>query len=151
MSALAGNVYLFPGLWVVVVVVVGPVRLNTTHVSRPFVFGRTPLPAALLASAIFNHRDPDDRWTSDRACRFFSIDRIYMSSRRSPAARVTKSRKMSKLSSSLKALIAAPHARPNTLPSTPQIRSVYERIRNEAAAKNVGVPAWLALSVSECV
>ncbi len=54
---------------------------------------------------------------------------------------------MSKLSPALKALIAAPFARPNTLPATPHIRSVYERLRQEAEAKNVGVPAWLTLSV----
>ncbi len=59
-----------------------------------------------------------------------------------------RSRNMSKLSQSLKALIAAPHARPNTLPASKSIRSAYERIRDEAVAKNVGVPAWLALSVS---
>ena len=54
---------------------------------------------------------------------------------------------MSKLSSSLKALISAPFARPNTLPAPPRIRSVYERLRQEALAKNVGTPAWLTLSV----
>jgi hypothetical protein len=55
---------------------------------------------------------------------------------------------MSKLSASLKALIGAAHARPNTLPAPPRIRSVYERLRQEAAAKNVGTTAWLSMSVS---
>lgn len=56
--------------------------------------------------------------------------------------------RMSKLSPSLKALIHAPFAKPNTLPAPPRIRSVYEALRKDASAKNVGVPAWLTLSVS---
>ncbi|KAH8665257.1 hypothetical protein BGZ60DRAFT_411068 [Tricladium varicosporioides] len=55
---------------------------------------------------------------------------------------------MSKLSATLKALISAPFARPNTLPASPKIRSVYERLRQEAFAKNVGSPAWLTLSTA---
>ena len=55
---------------------------------------------------------------------------------------------MSKLSSSLKALISAPFARPNTLPASPKIRSVYERLRQEASSNNVGRDSWLTLSVS---
>ncbi|TVY32014.1 Dol-P-Man:Man(5)GlcNAc(2)-PP-Dol alpha-1,3-mannosyltransferase, partial [Lachnellula subtilissima] len=55
---------------------------------------------------------------------------------------------MSKLSPTLKALISAPHARPNTLPAPPAVRSVYERLRQEAVAKNVGMPAWLTLSTA---
>ena len=55
---------------------------------------------------------------------------------------------MSKLSPALKALIGAPFARPSTLPASPRIRSVYEGLRREASSKNVGVPAWLTLSVS---
>ncbi|CZR51314.1 probable conserved mitochondrial protein [Phialocephala subalpina] len=55
---------------------------------------------------------------------------------------------MSKLSSSLKALIAAPYARPNTLPASPHARSVYEALRSEASGKNVGTPAWLTLSTA---
>ena len=54
---------------------------------------------------------------------------------------------MSKLSSALKTLIGASFARPNTLPATPSIRSVYERLRKEAAAKDVGESPWLTLSV----
>ncbi|KUJ22904.1 uncharacterized protein LY89DRAFT_607792 [Mollisia scopiformis] len=55
---------------------------------------------------------------------------------------------MSKLSSSLKALIAAPYARPNTTPASPHVRSIYEALRTEAKGKNVGVPAWLSLSTA---
>ncbi|KAE9381069.1 hypothetical protein N431DRAFT_439962 [Stipitochalara longipes BDJ] len=55
---------------------------------------------------------------------------------------------MSKLSPSLKALINAPFARPNTLPASPRIRSVYDSLRKEASSKNVGVPAWLTLSTA---
>jgi hypothetical protein len=54
---------------------------------------------------------------------------------------------MSKLSSGLKALISAPFARPNTLPASPRIRSVYERLRQEASSKHVGRDSWLTLSV----
>lgn len=55
---------------------------------------------------------------------------------------------MSKFSPALKALINAPFARPNTLPASPRIRSVYEALKKESSAKNVGAPAWLTLSVS---
>jgi len=54
---------------------------------------------------------------------------------------------MSKLSAPLKALIAASHARPNTLPASPQIRAVYERLRVEATSNNVGAESWLTISV----
>lgn len=55
---------------------------------------------------------------------------------------------MSKLSEPLKALINAAHAKPNTTPAPKHIRSVYERIANNAASKKVGFPAWLTASVS---
>jgi len=55
---------------------------------------------------------------------------------------------MSKLSPTLKSLIAAPFAKPNTLPATPKVRSVYEQLRQEASSKNVGTPAWLTLSTA---
>ncbi|RDL40114.1 putative conserved mitochondrial protein [Venustampulla echinocandica] len=58
---------------------------------------------------------------------------------------------MSKLSPSLKALVSAAFARPNTLPASPQIRTVYERLRQQAAAKHVGLPAWLTLSTAATV
>ena len=54
---------------------------------------------------------------------------------------------MSKLSPTLKALIAAAYARPNTLAASPSIRGVYEKLRKEAESKKVGIPAWLSLSV----
>ena len=56
--------------------------------------------------------------------------------------------KMSKLSPSLKALISAPFARPNTLPAPPRIRAVYERLRQDANSRKVGRDSWLTLSVS---
>lgn len=56
---------------------------------------------------------------------------------------------MSKLSEPLKALINAAHAKPNTTPAPKHIRSVYERIANNAASKKVGLPAWLTASVCE--
>ncbi|KIN01642.1 hypothetical protein OIDMADRAFT_18594 [Oidiodendron maius Zn] len=55
---------------------------------------------------------------------------------------------MSKLSQPLKALIAAASARPNTLPAPPYIRSVYERLRKEAASKSVGTSSWLTISTA---
>ncbi|PBP22841.1 hypothetical protein BUE80_DR006237, partial [Diplocarpon rosae] len=58
---------------------------------------------------------------------------------------------MSKLSPALKALIGAPFARPHTLPTSSRIRSVYERLRREAAANDVGTPAWLTLSTAATI
>ncbi|RHZ63223.1 uncharacterized protein CDV56_106343 [Aspergillus thermomutatus] len=55
---------------------------------------------------------------------------------------------MSKLSSSLKALINAPGARPNTVPAPRNIRSVYQKIQQSALANNVSSPSWLALSTA---
>lgn len=54
---------------------------------------------------------------------------------------------MSKLSDSLKALINAPAARPGPTPAPHCIRSVYERIGNEASLHHVSRPSWIALSV----
>ena len=45
---------------------------------------------------------------------------------------------MSKFSPKLKALISAPFARPNTLAASPRVRSVYEALRTESSAKDVG-------------
>jgi hypothetical protein len=56
---------------------------------------------------------------------------------------------MSKLSEPLKALINAAHARPNTIQAPKQIGSLYQKIAQEAASKNVGLPAWLTASVRE--
>ncbi|PBP16527.1 hypothetical protein BUE80_DR012779 [Diplocarpon rosae] len=58
---------------------------------------------------------------------------------------------MSKLSPALKALIGAPFARPHPLPASSRIRSVYERLRREAAANDVGTPAWLTLSTAATI
>jgi len=56
---------------------------------------------------------------------------------------------MSKLSESLKALISAAHARPGTVRAPSNIRAVYTGIADDAAAKSVGLPAWLTISVSD--
>jgi hypothetical protein len=56
--------------------------------------------------------------------------------------------KMSKLSPALKAAINAPFARPNTVPAPPNIRSVYQRISQEATSKKVGLLPWLTISVT---
>ncbi|KAL2845294.1 hypothetical protein BJY01DRAFT_234999 [Aspergillus pseudoustus] len=55
---------------------------------------------------------------------------------------------MSKLSPSLKALINAPAARPNTVPAPRNIQSVYAKIHQTAQAKNVSQSSWLALSTA---
>jgi hypothetical protein len=54
---------------------------------------------------------------------------------------------MSKLSESLKTLINAAHVRPHTTPAPKNITSIYEKIANDAKAKQVGLPAWLCASV----
>ncbi|KAH8588829.1 hypothetical protein B0O99DRAFT_524354 [Bisporella sp. PMI_857] len=54
----------------------------------------------------------------------------------------------SKLSPALKALINAPFARPDTLPATSRIKSVYEQLRREASGHGVGHSPWLALSTA---
>lgn len=55
---------------------------------------------------------------------------------------------MSKLSEPLKTLINAAHALPNTIKAPPNIRTTYARIADSARSHNVGVPAFLTLSVS---
>jgi hypothetical protein len=55
---------------------------------------------------------------------------------------------MSKLSSSLKALINAPAARPHTVPAPANIASVYSKIQQAAQAQQLSQPSWIALSVS---
>ncbi|KAF1985961.1 hypothetical protein K402DRAFT_454648 [Aulographum hederae CBS 113979] len=55
---------------------------------------------------------------------------------------------MSKLSETLKALIASPIARPGPIPAPRNVRSLYERIAKEAEEKNVGRPSWVALSTA---
>jgi hypothetical protein len=55
---------------------------------------------------------------------------------------------MSKLSEPLKALINASHARPGTVRAPRNIRAVYSRIAESAAAQNIGLPAWLTLSTA---
>jgi hypothetical protein len=54
---------------------------------------------------------------------------------------------MSKLSSSLKALINAPHARPGYSAAPRNIRAVFENVQAEASVKKVGLPSWLTISV----
>jgi hypothetical protein len=54
---------------------------------------------------------------------------------------------MSKLSDSLKALINTPASRPGTTPAPHGIRSLYERIGNEALSHRVSRPSWITLSV----
>ena len=55
---------------------------------------------------------------------------------------------MSSLSSPLKALINAPHARPGPLPvSAPHLGAVLGSIAREASAHHLSPRPWLALSV----
>ncbi|KAL2813591.1 hypothetical protein BJX63DRAFT_421228 [Aspergillus granulosus] len=55
---------------------------------------------------------------------------------------------MAHLSPSLKALINAPAARPNTVPAPRNIQSIYAKIHQTAQAKNVSQPSWLALATA---
>ncbi|KAG6020308.1 hypothetical protein E4U41_002887, partial [Claviceps citrina] len=55
---------------------------------------------------------------------------------------------MAKLSSSLKALIHAPFARPAPAPAPAAIREVYQSIARDAAARKLGSRPWLALSTA---
>ncbi|KAJ5108269.1 hypothetical protein N7456_004944 [Penicillium angulare] len=55
---------------------------------------------------------------------------------------------MSKLSASLKSLINAPAARPNTVPAPANIASIYSKIQQTAQAQNVSHPSWIALSTA---
>ncbi|KAK6402136.1 hypothetical protein LTR95_019108 [Oleoguttula sp. CCFEE 5521] len=55
---------------------------------------------------------------------------------------------MSKLSEPLKALINAAHARPHTTPAPRSITSVYQKVATDAAAKQVGLSAWLCASTA---
>ncbi|KAJ8603948.1 hypothetical protein MRB53_042015 [Persea americana] len=54
---------------------------------------------------------------------------------------------MSRLSEPLKALINAAHARPGPVPAPANAFALYEKIAADAAAKKVGLPAWLCASV----
>ncbi|KAK6601777.1 hypothetical protein H4I96_07118 [Botrytis cinerea] len=58
---------------------------------------------------------------------------------------------MSKLSPSLKALIGAPYARPGYAPAPRNIRSVFQKIEEEASAHNVGLPSWLTISIPRTI
>jgi len=55
---------------------------------------------------------------------------------------------MSKLSTSLKALINSPAARPHTVPAPKNITAIYRDLQQSAKANNVSQPSWLAVSVS---
>lgn len=54
---------------------------------------------------------------------------------------------MSKLSPALKSLINAPFARPGPIPAPSNVRAVFEQVATDAAARGVGVPAWLCIAV----
>ncbi|CRL25058.1 unnamed protein product [Penicillium camemberti] len=55
---------------------------------------------------------------------------------------------MSRLSTSLKALINAPAARPSTVPAPANITSVYQKIQQTAQSKQISQPSWVALSTA---
>lgn len=55
---------------------------------------------------------------------------------------------MSKLSAPLKALINAPHARPGPIRTSKHISAVYAALARDAAARGIGVPAWLTISTA---
>ncbi|KAG7417528.1 hypothetical protein ACKAV7_003448 [Fusarium commune] len=55
---------------------------------------------------------------------------------------------MSKLSTSLKALINAPFAKPGPRPAPKQVQELYEAIANDAAIRNLGPKSWLTVSAA---
>ncbi|KAM5517340.1 hypothetical protein FOXYSP1_04291 [Fusarium oxysporum f. sp. phaseoli] len=55
---------------------------------------------------------------------------------------------MSKLSTSLKALINAPFAKPGPRPAPNQVQELYEAIANDAAIRNLGPKSWLTVSAA---
>ncbi|EWG47533.1 hypothetical protein FVEG_16150 [Fusarium verticillioides 7600] len=55
---------------------------------------------------------------------------------------------MSKLSTSLKALINAPFAKPGPRPAPQQVQELYEAIANDAAIRNLGPKSWLTVSAA---
>jgi hypothetical protein len=55
---------------------------------------------------------------------------------------------MSKLASSVKALINAAHARPGPIPAPRHIADIYKNMEKEATAHKLGRPSWLALSTA---
>ncbi|KAJ5702728.1 hypothetical protein N7488_010276 [Penicillium malachiteum] len=65
-----------------------------------------------------------------------------------PLSITLNSHTMSKLSSSLKALINSPAARPHTVPAPANIVSVYSKIQQTAQAQQVSSPSWIALSTA---
>lgn len=56
---------------------------------------------------------------------------------------------MSKLSSTVKALINASHASPGYTPSSAGVQTALTKFASDAAEKKVGLPAWVTLSVGE--
>ncbi|KAI5205740.1 hypothetical protein E4T39_02948 [Aureobasidium subglaciale] len=55
---------------------------------------------------------------------------------------------MSKLSPALKQLINAPFAKPGALPAPQGIKAFYQNLAKDAAARGVGVPAWLSMATA---
>ncbi|KAL6407782.1 hypothetical protein AUP68_08807 [Ilyonectria robusta] len=55
---------------------------------------------------------------------------------------------MSKLSSSLKALVNAPFSRPGPLPAPGQVQDLFQSIARDASKRNLGVNSWLAISTA---
>ncbi|EKG21385.1 hypothetical protein MPH_01377 [Macrophomina phaseolina MS6] len=55
---------------------------------------------------------------------------------------------MAKLSEPLKALINAGFARPGPAPAPKGIRSLFERIAQDSASKNVATPCWLTIATA---
>ena len=56
-----------------------------------------------------------------------------------------------KLSEPLKALLHAPHARPNPLPPPPNLEAIYERFAASAHDKRIELRAWLTASTAATV
>ncbi|KAK0669906.1 hypothetical protein QBC41DRAFT_222828 [Cercophora samala] len=60
----------------------------------------------------------------------------------------TKFKDLSSLGPSLKKLINAPFANPNTTPAPPQIRNIYQRLAREAKERKYGEKPWIAIAAA---
>ncbi|CAG8898527.1 unnamed protein product [Penicillium egyptiacum] len=68
-----------------------------------------------------------------------------------PGCKSSSSEMSARLSTSLKALINAPAARPSTVPAPANITSVYRKIQEAAQSKQISQQSWVALSTAATI
>lgn len=99
-----------------------------------------------------SHPPPAQPWSwsiirsvaQESTARVMSINRPRLAAQ----LRYHRTSAMSKLSNTLKALVNAEFARPGPTPASKLIRPLLEDSVQEAKAKDVGLHAWLAITVS---